>query len=86
MRDLDELRREIDTIDSQLLTLFAIRFAVVHEVGKYKKKNILPIQDKKREQLLVEGLSEKARTLNISRIFIQKVWNAVFQEAYNVET
>ena len=55
--DLPGLRRELDDIDRQLVSLFAQRLEVSHRVGEYKKSQELPVQDKDRE---AEILSSRA--------------------------
>jgi chorismate mutase-like protein len=85
MKNLDELREEITAIDEQLVQLFAMRFAIVQEVGEYKKTHNLPIRDEKRENELMQRLSEKAQELHLSPSFIHAVWQAIFQEAYRKE-
>lgn len=85
MKNLAELRQDITQIDEELLQLFAKRFTVVEEVGEYKKANNLPVRDKKREDELLGHLAQKGSGLKLSSDFIQKVWQAVFQEAYKKE-
>lgn len=55
--DLPGLRRELDDIDRQLVSLFAQRQEVSRRVGEYKKTQGLPVQDKDRE---AEILSSRA--------------------------
>ena len=60
MKDLKELRTEIDTIDRQLASLFARRMDVCRQVGEYKKEHGLPVLDEARER---EVLASKAALL-----------------------
>lgn len=53
MRDIQELRNEIDIIDRQLVKLFEKRMSIVEEVAAYKIKNDLPLKDESREEALV---------------------------------
>lgn len=46
---LDELRKEINTIDEQIMDLFKQRMFVSKKIGEFKKQNNLPILDSKRE-------------------------------------
>jgi len=59
--NIDELRREIDGIDDALLVLFERRMEIAKEIGQYKQKNGLPIQNSEREREILRRLSEKAR-------------------------
>jgi chorismate mutase/prephenate dehydratase len=55
VKDIKELRREIDEIDGQLVELFIRRMEVSGEVARYKKATGAPILDPARER---ERLSE----------------------------
>lgn len=85
MDTLLKYRDEIDTIDNELLALFAKRFAVVKKIGEYKKEKGLPIIDKSREEAKILSLSEKAKAYTIDSAFVTKIWQTIFQKAYTLE-
>ena len=58
--NIDELRRDIDGIDDELLGLFERRMAAAKEIGRYKKENSLPIKDSERERKIILRLCERA--------------------------
>ena len=47
---LDEIRKEIDSIDEQLLSLFERRMQAAVEVAKIKQKTGQPVFNAKREE------------------------------------
>ena len=49
MRDLTQLRRELDQLDRELASLALRRMAVAEEVAAYKQAHSLPILDAARE-------------------------------------
>ncbi len=51
---LDEMRRQIDDLDAQLVELLNARARVVVEVGKYKQLNNVPIYAPDREKAVLE--------------------------------
>lgn len=57
MKTIDELRNEIDEIDDGLVSLFLQRLAVVKEVGEAKKTLSLSVEDKDRENAVIERLT-----------------------------
>lgn len=58
MNKLDNLRKEIDDIDKELIKLFEKRIQNVLRIGEYKKANNLPIFDKNREeQIIIKNIS-----------------------------
>ncbi|MDZ4965196.1 bifunctional chorismate mutase/prephenate dehydratase, partial [Clostridium perfringens] len=50
MNELDNYRKEIDTIDKELIALFEKRMDISAKLGDYKKKNSLPIFNGKRDE------------------------------------
>ena len=54
MRDLNELRKEIDLIDQDLVRLFEKRMDVVLEIADYKKAHHVPIVHTDREKQVID--------------------------------
>ncbi len=59
MRDLSEIRVEIDAIDNELIDLFRRRMDCAKEVGYYKKANNIPVLNQKREEEILAEVQEK---------------------------
>ena len=58
--DIEELRKEIDGIDKELVSLFVKRMDVAAEVAAFKKENGRPVLDPERERKLLEKVSDLA--------------------------
>lgn len=58
MKDIKELRQEIDLIDKQMKVLFFKRMETAYQIGEYKKANNLPIFDPKREEEIINKIKE----------------------------
>lgn len=58
--DLMELRKEIDAIDDQLVSLFCQRMEVAARIAEYKKEYGLPILVPAREQEKLDDVARKA--------------------------
>ncbi len=54
MRSLDELRKNIEETDREIIALFEKRMDIAREIGQYKKDRDLPIFDPERERMLIE--------------------------------
>ncbi len=50
MADLEELRKQIDEIDGQILDLFKRRMACASDIAQYKREQGLPVLDRARER------------------------------------
>lgn len=53
MKNLDDLRNEIDIIDNELVMLFEKRMKTVLEVAEFKRQNHLPVLNESRENAVV---------------------------------
>ena len=56
--DLLELRRDIDRIDSELVTLFCRRMEISALIADYKKEQNLPIHHPEREQNILQKVAD----------------------------
>ena len=56
--DLNDIRKEIDTVDAQLVELYKKRMQLSAEVAEYKRNNNMPILDSSRERALLAKISE----------------------------
>ena len=57
--DLQDLRKEIDKVDDQLVSLFTQRMELSGQVAAYKKANALPALDAGRERDKLQQIAEK---------------------------
>jgi len=75
MKNIEDLRKQIDKIDELIITLLAKRMEMVKKVGKLKKVSNLPLLDNKRWKEIIK--SKKG--------FIKKIWEIIHDEALKVE-
>lgn len=59
MRDLKEIRKDIDKIDNQLIELFKQRMDCARDVGIYKQANNIPVLNEGRENEILDAVEEK---------------------------
>ncbi len=57
MRDLNEIRMDIDRVDRDLLELYLMRMELVEEVAEYKTANGMKVLDAAREQEKLNALT-----------------------------
>lgn len=57
--DLKELRKQINEIDDEILSLYLKRMNISKQIGQYKKEHNIPIYDQKREEELINNLLNK---------------------------
>ena len=79
---LEDYRTKIDKIDRKIISLLEKRFKVVEGIKKYKAKNNLPVEDKKREQKIINS---KAKNSSLSKDFITKFFTIIFSESKKIQ-
>jgi chorismate mutase len=82
---LASLRKEINEIDYQIVSLIAQRMEIIKKVGTYKAANNIPPLDEKRWQEIIATLTAKAHHHNLSSQFIENLYNLIHQEALRIE-
>lgn len=85
MKTLEELRKEIDALDHELLNILEKRFAVVKQIGAIKKEHGLSFLDEERWKEVLESKLAKARNLGLSEDFIKKMYEFIHEHALEVE-
>ena len=79
--ELDELRGQIDSIDTELLDLLARRMRVAREIGGYKRRERIPVVQPLRYNDLMQHRTQAAVELGLSPDFIRTVLAAIHEES-----
>jgi len=77
---LDSLRTEVDSIDNSIVLLLNKRVNIVYSMMKIKRKLKIPIRDIKREKMIVNRLSHKAKNIPVK--VISDIWKIIFEYSY----
>lgn len=79
---LDNLREQIDSLDTQLVELLAKRQQITAQVGKYKKEIGKPIYDPLREAELIAERRSLASSLDVQPDLIEDLLRRIMRESY----
>ena len=74
--DIQELRKQINEIDEQLVKAFDARMKVALEIGKYKKENGLPVFDPARERAVLD--KQTAAVDENMATYVKLLYNTLF--------
>ena len=74
--DIQELRRQINIIDEQLVQNFDARMKVALEIAKYKKENGLPVFDPARERAVLD--KQTAAVSEDMAMYVKLLYNTLF--------
>jgi chorismate mutase len=84
-KTLEDLRREIDEIDHDLLKTLAKRMSAVKLVGEIKNLQGLDIVDEKRREELLQKVSDKAEALTLSKDFIKELFTKIHDHSVELQ-
>jgi chorismate mutase len=82
--DLEALRRSIDSVDQQILTLLHDRVRLVMQVGEYKRERGIPVYDPARERALLDRLC-KAAEPPLDAETIRRIFERLVDESRRLE-
>ena len=82
---LENWRKQIDTLDNEIISLLARRMDIVEKIGKYKKENNIPLMDNNRWQSLTQQLLHKAEKLNLSPGLVKDIYDQIHKHAVHLE-
>lgn len=82
---IEELRKQIDIIDDELLQLLQKRIAVMKKVGEAKRSLQQPIRDEQREKEKLAEIEQKANLLQIPSALVINIWKLFFEISEEVE-
>ncbi len=71
MKELEHIRKTINTYDEEIIETLSLRFEAVKKVAQIKKENSIPIFDRKREEEIIKSiqLREMVHVSEIAEIY-----------------
>lgn len=82
---IESWREEIDRIDSELLRLLNMRARIAIKVAALKKAAALPLNDKDREQEVLEHVRQ-ANTGPLDELDVRRVFRRIIRESRRAQT
>ncbi|MGW8313601.1 MAG: chorismate mutase [Desulfuromonadales bacterium] len=81
---IDDYRREINRLDSELLRIFNERASLALKIGEIKKQQGIPVYDPEREKLIFETMSN-ANPGPLENDAIVRLFERVIDESRRLE-
>lgn len=78
---LEELRKQIDAINQEIIALCAKRLEVALKIAKIKTEENLPVFDPIREDLQKQVVKKLAKHYGISAIVIEEIFSLLVDDA-----
>tara|TARA_A100001015_G_C14784116_1_gene630359 strand:+ start:148 stop:417 length:270 start_codon:yes stop_codon:yes gene_type:complete len=85
--NLDDLRKEINKLDINILDLIKKRMEVSIKIGNYKKKNKIDILNSGREKEVISNLIKynNINNINLEEEFINDLWNLLMKYSKKIQ-
>lgn len=83
MNELEDLRKQIDALDHQILLLLARRIKIAQKTGEFKKKQNLPFLDAERWKKVLKTNLLRSGTFNLPAGFVKKLFTLIHE--YSLE-
>ena len=78
---IQQLRKQIDTLDNQLMELLAKRMEVCREIGRYKKEHNMTVLQTGRYNEILEKRGVQGSLTGMSPEFVAKVFENIHEES-----
>ena len=82
---LEELRKQIDAVDSKIIGLLGERFRVAEKIANKKKKEGIEIYDEKREKDVLERVMINAKNVNIPQESAVLIYREIIRQTRDFE-
>jgi len=79
--ELEKLRKQINLIDDELISMLSSRMNVAREIGRYKKDNNITILQSDRWAHILEKYKKKGADQDLGEDFITRFIKAVHDES-----
>jgi len=79
--DLDNFRKQVHTLDSELFDILMKRMQISEEIGRFKKEHNITILQEEHWKKLLESRLQMAKTLNLSDDFVRSILDAIHLES-----
>ena len=83
--DLDEVRKEINRIDDEILQLLVVRKEQTYKVAEYKANNRKEIRDLPREKEIFTRLLLKAKELGLSLDYVKSIFSEIIKDSIKLQ-
>jgi chorismate mutase-like protein len=82
---LQQIRKQLDMIDANIVALIAKRISYLPDVMKYKKEHGLPLYQPKREKEIIASRGELAMGAGVDPDFTKKVFRLILKNSRDIQ-
>ena len=83
-KNLNDLRKEIDEIDSKIIALLKKRLEIIKIIKDYKEKNNIPILDNNREKEILSNIKKNIEDEK-DLVFYSHIYETILKESKDIQ-
>ena len=83
---LDELRKQIDKLDNQLLDILKERMKISEAIGRYKYENNITILQARRYDEIMNDRKAKAESRSLNADFVTEIFESIHEESISCQS
>lgn len=83
--DLEDYRREVDRVNSEIVDAISRRMNIVEEIGEYKKERGIEVKDEEREEKVKQQFEKLFGREDLSKEKGREIAEILIQMAFNHE-
>lgn len=83
--ELEELRKQIDVLDIELVDVLARRIDVVRKVGELKAGTDISVVQPARAQAVKNRAAEMGAAKGLDEVFVRKLYDLMIDHAHDLE-
>jgi len=85
MMQLDEIRKQIDRIDHDIIVLLAERLALMPDVAKYKIENKISRYQPEREEKILNKKTKMGEKHNLEKEYVEDIFKRIIEESHIIQ-
>ncbi len=83
---LEQLRKQIDIVDNEIIDALASRFKIVNQMGEYKRQNNVTVFQAQRWIQIFQDRPQLAEKMGISKAFVEQLYKLIHDESLGIQT
>jgi len=83
--DLEKIRKQIDKIDDNILSLLAERASLMPDVAQYKLENNIARNQPEREKELISKIIKQSEKYNLNSKYVQNIFKRIIRESHTIQ-
>ncbi|MFW5853248.1 MAG: chorismate mutase [Patescibacteria group bacterium] len=84
--DINDLRKQLDLLDTELIEVLARRMALIPMVAEYKKKNNVARYQPEREKEVIKDRRQLAEKLTLNPDLVEDMIKRIIEDAHRIES